>query len=372
MKKKEFFEEILSKIDLGKDEKIIGIEGYKANLKYRKTFRIATGEWDYSQNLIIVVRTDSGWGIGEGVYSREIVEEWVDKIKSFKNMEILEVLEKIYNRAIPDQIRLPLSMAIFDAISRSRNMRYGDVFSENYKNFVETDVTIGLKPVKEFLEEFRMFIDMGFRVIKVKMGDELKVDLGKLEAMGEEDLNGVRIRLDANQGWNMERAKKVLETVNRLDLPIELIEQPFPKDEFEKIPELKKFTNIPIFVDESVRKSEDILRVEKFVDGVNLKPTKAGDVIDIVYGYRIAKSLGLRTMIGCSGESNIGISSSAYIAAAERVEFADLDSDILLAQDTVKEKICMIRDGKRLLPKNRYGLGIVKENLNWEVLEKIF
>ena len=74
-------------------------------------------------------------------------------------------------------------------------------------------------------------------------------------------------------------------------------------------------------------------------------------------------------MIGCSSESNIGITSSAYIASAMNVQFADLDSDIL-QEPILKENATDYKDGYRILPEGA-GLGIDKNKILYEKIKKL-
>jgi len=142
-----------------------------------------------------------------------------------------------------------------------------------------------------------------------------------------------------------------------------------PKEHYQKTNEIRDKTEIPIILDESVRKSSDIEKVAKYTDGVNLKPVKAESIFEIAYGYKLAKELSLLTMIGCSSESNIGITSSTYLSAAFKLDFSDLDSDVL-QEKLLKREITQAIGGKRVLPHSN-GLGVTLDLIDMSKLNKI-
>jgi L-alanine-DL-glutamate epimerase-like enolase superfamily enzyme len=73
-------------------------------------------------------------------------------------------------------------------------------------------------------------------------------------------------------------------------------------------------------------------------------------------------------MIGCYGESEIGIAAGAHLAAAvKNIQYADLDSDLLLKDKLVKKGGTKVKDSMRVFSR-QYGLGI--EELNEQLLGK--
>jgi L-alanine-DL-glutamate epimerase-like enolase superfamily enzyme len=82
----------------------------------------------------------------------------------------------------------------------------------------------------------------------------------------------------------------------------------------------------------------------------------------------IAEAAGIPCMIGCMGESEIGIAAGAHLAAAvKNIQFADLDSDLLLKDKLVEKGSVKTRDSMRIFPKQN-GLGI--KSLNQKLLGK--
>ncbi len=68
---------------------------------------------------------------------------------------------------------------------------------------------------------------------------------------------------------------------------------------------------------------------------------------------QIAKSLGLKTMLGCMISSSVTVTAAAHLSPL--VDYADLDGSLLIANDPYSG--VRIERGKLVLP-DRPGLGI--------------
>ena len=152
----------------------------------------------------------------------------------------------------------------------------------------------------------------GCRTVKVKVaerGQSLADDLDRVAAV--RDLVGpdVRIRVDANGGWDVDQALAALGALAAYGL--EYAEQPCPT--VEELAELRRrlarsHLDVPVAADESIRKAEDPLRVarEGAADLVVVKVAPLGGVrraLEIVGGVRAARGrlLGARHVGGDRG-----------------------------------------------------------------------
>ena len=64
---------------------------------------------------------------------------------------------------------------------------------------------------------------------------------------------------------------------------------------------------------------------------VNIKLMKCGGIQEALRMIEMAKSLGMKTMLGCMIESSILISAAAHLA--ELCDYLDLDGNILISND---------------------------------------
>jgi len=68
----------------------------------------------------------------------------------------------------------------------------------------------------------------------------------------------------------------------------------------------------------------------------------------------IAKSLGMKTMLGCMVSSSVSVTAAAHLSPL--VDYADLDGNLLIANDPFRG--VLVEKGKLILPA-RPGLGLL-------------
>jgi L-alanine-DL-glutamate epimerase-like enolase superfamily enzyme len=106
-------------------------------------------------------------------------------------------------------------------------------------------------------------------------------------------------------------------------------------------------------VDEGCHDLADVAAAATYADAINVKLAKSGGPREAVRMIHAARALGLRVMLGCMIESQLGIAPAAAIASL--VDWADLDGHLLLADAPYTG--LELRDG-RVLPGSGPGLGV--------------
>ena len=186
-----------------------------------------------------------------------------------------------------------------------------------------SDYTIGIDTVATMLAKLREF--PGFPVYKIKLGGGR--DLETLQALRRE--TDARFRVDANCAWT---AAEAIETsFVLLELGVEFIEQPLPREEWAAMERVYRESALPVIADESCRTEEDVARCAGVFHGVNVKLSKCGGLTPARRMLAHARELGLKTMIGCFTECSVGISAAAQLLPL--TDYADLDGALLLAED---------------------------------------
>jgi L-alanine-DL-glutamate epimerase-like enolase superfamily enzyme len=187
-----------------------------------------------------------------------------------------------------------------------------------------------------------------FPILKIKVG--LATDEPTIEAV--RSVTKKPLRVDANEGWKDK--EEAVRKINWLESQgVEFIEQPMPAAMIEETRWVRSRVHIPVIADEACLHPADIPKLADAYDGINVKLDKAGGILE---GYRmiqIAKSLRMKTMLGCMISSSVSVTAAAHLSPL--VDYADLDGNLLIANDPYAG--VTVREGKLILPE-RPGLGL--------------
>ena len=180
-----------------------------------------------------------------------------------------------------------------------------------------------------------------YSIIKVKMG--VPGDRALIETIRQH--TDKPICVDVNQGWKSR--EEALENIMWLaDRNVIFIEQPMDKADTDGHKWLKERSPIPIVADEAVQTSSDIPALADAYDGINIKLMKSGGLHEAYKMAVLAKTLGLKVMIGCMTETSCAVSAAAQLAPM--AEWVDLDGNLLIAND--------LFDGMTIAPDGRVTL----------------
>ena len=350
---------------------IESIEVYKVSLGYREPFRIALGTSTVSENIIVKISTDFGIeGWGEASPSFKITNETPKTVINalskigpkligmcpFKIEQIIEKMDEIIKGNT--SAKAAIDMAILDIIGKKTRKPVSALLG-GYRDEVLTDITLGIKSPKEMAKSAIKYVRKGFKILKVKVGVNPSEDIERVKKIREAVGPEIKIRIDANQGWTPKEAIEVLRKLEKYD--VELVEQPVKAKDIKGLATVRKNSSIPVMADESVHSPEDALKVIKAdaVDVINIKLMKSGGIWKAMKIAAIAEAAKIPCMVGCMGESNLGITAAVHFAAAvKNVQYADLDADLLLKDKLVTRGGAKVKDSKRILPKKN-GLGII-------------
>jgi muconate cycloisomerase len=223
-------------------------------------------------------------------------------------------------------------MALWDLFARRCGQPLYRVFGLP-KATVPTSVTVGLDPPEVTRERVpEILARTGARCLKIKLGSPSGVDFDRahFEAAREAAAPfGVRLRVDANGGWTVEVARRMIDWL--ADRGVDYVEQPLPEGAEPELPRIFEGRRLPIYADESCSFSSDVPKLAGRVDGVNLKLMKCGGLTEALRLIATARAHGLLTMIGCMSESSVAIAAGASVAGA--LEHIDLDSHLNLDPD---------------------------------------
>lgn len=321
----------------------VKIEKFSADLE--SPFRVAFGVIETADSWSVKVMTDAGiYGIGSaaplGFVTGESVESCYCILKEFAEALVgFDPLDIAGAHALMDSMyhgngssKCAIDLALYDIAGKVKGLPVYKLLGGT-DPVVVSDITIGIDTPERMEEYARDYVfNKGFRILKVKIGNDFDHDIEALTRIRKAVGPDVRIRIDANQGYTVETALKCLPEFERIG--IDAAEQFRPWWDFDGSAEIKakNTTACKIMLDESIHNVYDAKRAAegRCADYFNIKLMKCGG---LYYGAQIAdiaEKAGIKCMVGCMSENKISIAAAvALVAAKPSIVEADCDSFML-------------------------------------------
>jgi L-alanine-DL-glutamate epimerase-like enolase superfamily enzyme len=312
--------------------------------KRTSTFRIATGSSDEEENTLVKVVSGENFGVGSANPS-DVTRETRQSVESFLTRAQKKVvgtpedeLDKLHQRL--DAIELgntaakaAIDIALFDLLSKREGKPLYE-FLGGTRDRMITDMTIGIESKETTVQKAVKHVRSGFKALKIKVGLDFDEDIKRVAAVRDAVGPSIQLRVDANQGYSVERAIKFCEEMQTLEVVV--VEQPVKAEDYAGLKTVRDAVDIPIMADECVKSVLDARKVarEGIADMINIKLMKSAGIFDAVMINRFAAAADMCTMVGCMGEIQVSIAAGLHFAlSSENVLFADLDSHFNLMDD---------------------------------------
>ena len=304
---------------------------YRIELKH--TFGISRSKNDWYDVALIYIKDGPIVGIGEAAPSVRY-NETTERIISVLR-KVIELPDELSDRENIWKVIYPQLKGL-KSLEAAFSMALWDWWGQKLEKPIHRLLNIksGRMPLTSYTISIGELDEIGPKLKEAEPYSILKVKLGT-PTMDKEIIKEIRrhteklIRVDANEGWEEHKA---LEMSNWLaDKNIEFIEQPFPAENLRASAELKRKSPLDIYADENSLVSSDIKRIAHAFHGINIKLMKCGSLEEGKSMIDIARSNGLKIMLGCMVETSVGITAAAHLAA--EVDVADLDGNLLIKND---------------------------------------
>lgn len=312
----------------------VHFQGLILPLKHR--FTIAHQSRAEQETLVITLEEDGIFGLGESTtnpFYGITLENMQESLEHFRPVlmarnwstptELWELGKEIF-QANPFA-QCALDQAAWDLYTKKRGQKLYEYLGLNPERMPTTNFTIGIDTVDKMCAKLR---EVNWPIYKIKLGTNQD-----LEIVRELRKNTSSIfRVDANCAWTVDQAISYSEELAQLG--VEFIEQPLQKDNLAGMREVFAHSKLPLIADESCISESDVEKCHGHFHGINIKLVKAGGITPALRMIHNAKSLGMKTMVGCMTESSIGISAIAHIAPL--LDYVDMDGAMLLSKDPAK------------------------------------
>ncbi len=364
--------------------KINSIGIYKLIIPLKEPFVISLGAQYNAESIIVIIKTENdftGYGEcspymsinGESADTCFIVGQYLAKVLKGKNAldikECVQAMDKtIYGNS---SIKSAFDMALFDIASQHADLAlYKFLGGKNNKTLI-TDYTVSIGEAKKMAEDAAKYKQLGFPVIKVKLGESTYKDAERIHLIREAIGYEIPLRIDANQGWDVKTAIATLKELERYN--IQHCEEPIPRWDFMRLRKVKKKSRIPIMADESCCNHHDAKRLIdlKACDMLNIKLGKSGGLYDALQIISLAEKAKMKMQVGAFMESRLGMTAFAHLAlCSDNIAYCDFDTPLMFTEDPVSGGLTYHENGVVKVPETQ-GLGAWIEEDYLEKFEKV-
>jgi L-alanine-DL-glutamate epimerase-like enolase superfamily enzyme len=220
-------------------------------------------------------------------------------------------------------------------------------------------------PTDQLLDETAQALAAGYRTVKLKVGNDPERDIEAVRAV-RAAWPSLRLRIDANQGYDYDTVLKVCARLDDVDL--EMLEQPIPAGSNRDLARLRAAVPVPIEVDESLQSTADAhaLIAAAACDVFNLKILKPGGLLGAAEIVAAAEGAGIPVMIGSMPELGVATAAGFHLARtlAQLPYACELMGPQMVESDVVGTSSIRFDNGVLSVADDVTGLGVLVE-LPW-------
>lgn len=330
---------------------------YPLELPLQYEFTIARGTMKAQRSLVVELEHNGTVGYGEstenayygytlGSMSRSI-QRWESIIEGFAYESPAELWQLLYDHHHNDTFAMSaIDLAAHDLFGKIAGRGTHEMLGLRWADVIDSSYTIGIDRLDKMVSKLNAH--SGWGVYKIKLGTDHDVEIVR-ELRKHTD---AVFRVDANCGWSVDET--IANSLELKPLGVEFIEQPLPATAFAYAKErVYAESALPIIADENCLVEADVAKCHEHFHGINVKLCKCGGLTPAFRMLQEARSLGMKTMVGCMVESSVGISAAGQLLPL--LDYADLDGANLLADEPASG--VKVTRGRVVLP-SEFGNGV--------------
>jgi L-alanine-DL-glutamate epimerase-like enolase superfamily enzyme len=146
-------------------------------------------------------------------------------------------------------------------------------------------ISLGFQPPSSLADEAAGYVESGYRVLKLRIGDNVRNDIARVQAVRERLGDDVALLADANANYTLDDVRKVMPAYEEASL--DWLEEPFPPHDYRSYRSAAKLGSVPLAAGENHYTRFEFHRLieEGVVHHIQPDLSKTGGVTE---GMRIA------------------------------------------------------------------------------------
>ena len=252
-------------------------------------------------------------------------------------------------------VKSAIDMACWDVLGQAAGQPVCTLLGGRYGDDFVLYRAISQDSPEEMAAKVASYRAEGYRRFQLKVGGDPDTDIERIHAAAARLERGDKLVADANTGWLMHEAARVVRGVRDVDV---YIEQPCLT--YEECLSIRRRTDHPFVLDESIDGMEVLLRAnaEGAMDVVNIKISKFGGITKARQARDLCVSLGIAMTIEDSWGGDIVTAAIAHLAHSTPPEFLFTSTDFNSYVTVSTAEGAPQRAGGRMAASTMPGLGV--------------
>jgi L-alanine-DL-glutamate epimerase-like enolase superfamily enzyme len=215
-------------------------------------------------------------------------------------------------------VKSGIDMACWDILGKVTNQPVCTLMGGRYGDSVNLYRAISQEAPEAMANKVAGYRAEGYKRFQLKVGGDAAVDIARIQAVAAKLQPGDRLVADANTGWLMHDAMRVVKAVKDVDV---YIEQPCLS--YEECLSIRRHTNNPFILDEVIDSVDVLMKgnADLAMDVVNLKISKFGGLTKVKQARDLCVSLGIAMTLEDSWGGDIITAAIAHLAQSTPPEF---------------------------------------------------
>ena len=252
-------------------------------------------------------------------------------------------------------VKSPIDIACWDIKGQVTGMpvcemlggRYGDDFIL-YRAISQIEPEAMAANVKKYRDE-------GYRRFQLKVGGNPDEDIERIKLAAAELNPGDKLIADANTGWLMHEAARVVRAVDDIDVYIEQ-----PCETYEECLSIRERTSHPFILDEVINGIDILVRghADRAMDVVNIKISKFGGITKAALARDLCVKLGIAMTLEDSWGGDVTTEAISHLAHSTPTDYLFTATDFNSYVTVSTADGAPQRNNGRMSASNDPGLGI--------------
>jgi D-galactarolactone cycloisomerase len=274
--------------------------------------RLGIGRAVKRDAVLVKIETDEGiTGWGEAHHGRcpgaiaKLIDTTISElVAGMDAMDVVSVWQRVYQMQLASHgmgyaATMALSgvdLALWDIRSKAAGWPLYKMLGGSAKPIraYAGGISLGWQEPDSLAEEAAGYVSKGYRAIKLRVGDNPRIDVARATAVRKRVGDEIDILVDANTGYKLDDVRRVMPAYE--ELQIGWLEEPFPAQDYRSYQMATRLGNVPLAAGENHFTRFEFTRLieDRAVNFVQPDLSKTGGITEAVriaamaYGWKLS------------------------------------------------------------------------------------